>query len=82
MNSKPFNERRFYSSRNWAYLLDDDDKTAWIVKGHIGRRKRFRIPNSVDVDGQIYTITSIEMGAFNNPNTLRHLTIPDSIGNR
>lgn len=79
MKSKPYNERRFYRSRNWAYLLDDDDRTAWIVKGHIGRCKRFRIPDSVDVDGQIFTITSVEMGSFNHPNTLRHLTIPDSI---
>lgn len=74
-----YNERRIYRSRKWVYLLDDFDKTARIVKGRIGRCKRFRIPVSVEIDGQIYTITSIEIGAFNHPETLRHLTIPDSI---
>lgn len=77
--AKPFNERRLYRSKRWAYLLDDDDKTAWIVKGHIGRCRRYRVPESIDVDGQRYTITSIEIDAFNRPRTLRHLTIPDSI---
>lgn len=79
MKSKPYNERRLYRCRNWKFLLDDEDKTAWIVRGHIGRCKRFRIPESIEVNGRNYTITSIEMGAFNNPKTLRHLTIPDSI---
>lgn len=79
MMCKPYNERRIYRSRKWEYLLDDDDKTAWIVKGHIGRCKRFLIPECVDADGQSYTITSIELGAFNRPKTLKHLAIPDSI---
>ena len=79
MQSKPYNKRRLFKFKNWSYLLDDDAKTAWIAKGHIGRCKRYKIPNSVDIDGKRYTITSIEMGAFNNPRTLRHLSIPDSI---
>lgn len=79
MQSKPYNKCRLFKFKNWSYLLDDDDKTAWIAKGHIGRCKRYKIPNSVDIDGKRYTITSIEMGAFNNPRTLRHLSIPDSI---
>lgn len=79
LKSKPYNERRIYRSGKWEYLLDDDDKTAWIVKGHIGRCKRFRIPDSIVIDGKNYTITSIELGAFNNPKTLKHLVIPDSI---
>lgn len=79
MKSKPYNERRLYRNGNWIYLLDDDDRTAWIVKGHIGRSKRFRVPDRIDVDGHNYTITSIEMRAFNHPRTLRYLSIPDSI---
>lgn len=59
MQSKPYNERRLFKFKNWSYLLDDDDKTAWIAKGHIGRCKRYKIPNSVDIDGKRYTITSI-----------------------
>lgn len=73
------NQRRSFHRKRWCYLLDDFDKTAWIVKGRIGRCKRFRIPDSVEIDGQIYTITSIEIGAFNHPETLRHLVIPDSV---
>lgn len=64
MQSKPYNKRRLFKFKNWSYLLDDNDKTAWIAKGHIGRCKRYKIPNSVDIDGKRYTITSIEMGAF------------------
>lgn len=79
MQSKPYNERRMFSFKNWCYLLDDGDRTAWIVKGHIGRCKRYRIPKCVEIEGKSYTVTSIEMGAFNNPRTLRHLIIPDSI---
>lgn len=79
MKKKLYNERRIYRSRKWEYLFDDDDKTAWIVKGYIGRYKRFRISNSVEIDGQSYTITCMELGAFNHPRTLRHLSIPDSI---
>lgn len=79
LKSKPYNEQRYYHRKRWGYLLDDNDKTAWVVKGHIGRCKRFRIPDSIEIDGKNYTVTSIELGAFNNPKTLRHLTIPDSI---
>ena len=57
MQSKPYNKRRLFKIKNWSYLLDDDDKTAWIAKGHIGRCKRYKIPNSVNIDGKRYTIT-------------------------
>lgn len=77
--STPYSKRRFYRCRNWCYLLDEEDRTAWIVRGHIGRSKRFRIPECVEFEGQCYVITSIEPGAFNNPRTLRHLVIPDRI---
>ena len=52
MQSKPYNKRRLFKIKNWSYLLDDDDKTAWIAKGHIGRCKRYKIPNSVNIDGK------------------------------
>lgn len=31
------NQRRSFHRKRWCYLLDDNNKTAWIVKGHIGR---------------------------------------------
>ncbi|MCQ2286908.1 MAG: leucine-rich repeat domain-containing protein [Bacteroidales bacterium] len=79
LKSKPYNERRLYRTQKWSFLLDDDDNSAWIVKGHIGRCKKFQIPKSIEIDGRRYEITSIEIGAFNSPKTLRHLSIPDSI---
>lgn len=76
---KTAEERRIYRQNGWEYLLDDDDHTAWINKGHIGRRRRFRVPEHVMIEGVHYTITSIEIGAFKNQKTLQHLVIPDSI---
>lgn len=77
---KTAEERRVYRQKGWEYLLDDDDHTAWINKGHIGRRRRFRVPDHVIVDGQEYTITSVELFAFKwKVKTLRHLVIPDTV---
>lgn len=70
--------RRKYKQGKFLYLLDDEEKTAWIAKGHIGRCKRYRLPDHVMVDGERYTVESVEMGAFNHPRTLRHLVIPDT----
>lgn len=71
--------RRKYRHKKFVYLLDDEEKTAWIAQGHIGRGKRYRIPEFVMVDGERYSIESVEIGAFNHPRTLRHLVVPDSI---
>lgn len=77
---KTAEERRVYRLRGWEYLLDDDDHTAWIKKGRIGRRRRFRVPDHVVIDGIRYTITSIELFAFKwKVKSLRHLVIPDTV---
>lgn len=70
--------RRKYKQGKFVYLLDEEEKTAWIAKGHIGRCKRYRLPDHVMVDGQRYTVESVEAGAYNRPRTLRHLVIPDT----
>lgn len=70
--------RREYKQGKFVYLLDDEEKTAWIAKGHIGRYKRYRLPDHVMIEGERYTVESVEMGAFNYPRTLRHLVIPDT----
>lgn len=73
-------ERRLYSDRKCEYLLNDAERTAWIIRGsRIGRRRRYRVPNTVDVGGVAYKINSIEIGAFRNAKCLKHLVIPDSI---
>lgn len=71
--------RREYRQGKFVYLLDDEEKTAWIAKGYIGRCRRYRLPDHVMVDGVRYTIVGVEAGAYNTPRTLHHLAIPDSI---
>ena len=68
--------RREYRQGKFVYLLDDDEKTAWIAKGRIGRCRCYRLPDHVMVDGERYTVDSVEAGAFNRPRTLRHLIVP------
>ena len=70
--------RRKYKQGRFVYLLDDDEKTAWIAKGHIGRCRRYRLPDHVMIDGDRYTVESVEAGAYGSPRTLRHLIIPDT----
>lgn len=78
--SQPKEERRTYKAKGCEYLLNDKEKTAWIVKGpRVGRRRRYRIPETVDIDGVPYKVESVEIGAFGKAQRLRHLVIPDSI---
>lgn len=72
-------ERRKYKQGRYVYLLDDNDHTAWIEKGHIGRSKTYRVPSHVEIEGVRYTITSIELGAYKCPRTLQHLIFPDTV---
>ena len=70
--------RREYKQGKFVYLLDDEEKTAWIAKGHIGRCRRYRLPDHVMVDGERYTVESVGAGAYGSPRTLRHLVFPDT----
>lgn len=73
-------ERRNYKQGGCEYLLNDEERTAWIVKGsRIGRRRRYRIPNRVIINGEHYDIESVEIGAFKKAKCLKHLIVPDSI---
>lgn len=69
---------REYRQKRFVYLLDDEKKTAWIKRGHIGRCRRYRLPDHVMVNGVRYTVESVEISSFNSPRTLHHLVIPDS----
>lgn len=72
-------EHRTYRHKGWEYILFDAARTAWISRGHIGRCRRYRVPDHVTVDGLRYTIVGIGADAFKCPSTLRRLVIPDSI---
>jgi len=72
-------QRREHRQGRFVWLLDDTDRTAWIKKGHIGRCRTYHVPDHVVIEGVKYTVTSIEICAFNSPRTLKHLVIPDSI---
>ena len=67
-----------YCRKRWIYLLCDDN-TARIIKGHIGRSKRFKISGIIEVAGQKYKILGIGWRSFNKPKRLKHITFPDSI---
>lgn len=78
--NQPMEERRAYRHKGCEYLLNEEKKTAWIVKGpRIGRRRRYRVPETIDVNGQTYKVESIEINAFRRAKCLKHLVIPDSI---
>ena len=70
---------RLYRNKGYEYKLDDNNRTAEITKGHIGRCHTYRIADHVVVDGIRYKIDSIEAGAYNYPRSLKYLIIPDSI---
>lgn len=68
---------RTYRHKGWEYILVDEDHTAWITQGRIGRCRRFRVHDHIVVDGVRYTITRIDELRWSK--TLRHISIPDSI---
>ena len=70
---------RIYRHRGWEYILCDEDHTAWISRGRVGRRRKLRVSDHVVVDGVRYTVTMIENDAFKISYKLRHIRIPDSI---
>ena len=76
--TKFYNERRTFSKDGFDYLLDDDDHTAWITHGRTGRKRVYTLPDTVDVNGVIYTITSAELYAFSGSNKLEEIIVPDS----
>ena len=60
-------ERRTVFRDGFEYLLDDDDRTAWIQEGNSGGARVYVMPEKVEIDGVTYTITSVEFNAYNTP---------------
>ena len=75
--SKSYEERRRYKINGWEYLLDDDDHTAWIQDGIIGKKRIYTLPTTLTVDGVPYVIQSVELGAFYQENYIEKLIVPD-----
>ena len=78
--SKGFYERRKVRRGDFEYLLDDEDRTAWISQGHCGGARVYTMPEKVTVEGVEYTITSVEIGAYHTPHdtNLEEVYFPDS----
>lgn len=78
--SKRYEERRRYKIGDFEYLLDDDDRTAWIYEGNSGDARVYTMPEKVEIEGVIYTITSVEIGAYQTPldTNLEVVIFPDS----
>lgn len=70
--------RRKYKYGKFVYLLDDEEKTAWIDQGYIGTQRSYCLPDHITIKGERYTVDSVEFGAYNHPTTLEHLVIPDT----
>ena len=65
--SKKWEDRRRYRIGDFEYLLDDEDRTAWISEGNSGGAKVYTMPENVEIEGVVYTITSVEIGAYGTP---------------
>jgi hypothetical protein len=75
--TKDYQDRRLYKTKGWSHLLDDDDKTAWIDDGDSGGQKVFTLPETVLIEGQVYSLVSVEMGAFFENPVIEELIVPD-----
>ena len=77
--SKNYNDRREVSQGDFAFLVDDEDRTAWISEGNSGSREVYTLPEQVVIDGMNYLITSVEIGAFNTckDKGLKELFVPN-----
>lgn len=77
--SKAFDERRKVRQGDFEYLVDDDDRTAWINEGNSGGARIYTLPEKVVIDGVTYTITSVEIGAYGmeSDSLIEELYIPD-----
>lgn len=72
-------ERRAVKQNGNVYLIDESTRTALIKKGRIGRRKKYKVPSKVVINGVEYAIDGIECCAFRRNRTIHHLIIPDTI---
>ena len=48
--SKSYNERRRVRKGEFEYMVDDDDRTAWVNIGHSGGAKIYLLPEKVVIE--------------------------------
>lgn len=48
--SKAFDERRKVRQGDFEYLVDDDDRTAWINEGNSGGARIYTLPEKVVIE--------------------------------
>lgn len=72
-------ERREVKLNGNVYLIDESSSAALIKKGRIGRRRKYRVPSKVAINGVEYTIDGIDYCAFRRNRVIHHLIIPDTI---
>lgn len=62
----------------FEYLIDREDKTAWINDATTGGAVEYTLPESAVIDGERYVCESVEIGAFWKEPNLEILNIPDT----
>lgn len=76
--SKTYEEREKITVNGIEYLIDRDDKTAWVNRAATGGAIEYTLPESVVIDGERYICCSVEIGAYWNEPNLEILSIPDT----
>ncbi len=62
------------------YRLNDDDMTAFLVKyPEASDSDSYDVPETIEVDGAVYTVTGIETYAFSNNANLQSVNIPTTV---
>lgn len=67
-----------YRKGKWIFKLNYQDKTAWIIKGHIGNKKVFTLPDKVKYGAEVFNIQFVELFAFKNEQFVEEIHFPDS----
>jgi len=76
--SKGYEEREEITVNGIGYLIDRDDRTAWICRADTGDAVEYTLPESVLIDGEVFTCCSVEGNAFRDEQSLEVLNIPDT----
>lgn len=77
-------QRKYNLKNNYTFLYDNETKEASIIGySNSSQLETINIPNSVDIDGELYSITQIKGAAFSDESYynayIKRVTIPSSI---
>lgn len=71
-------KRDFVSENGFEFILNRDTFTASLVR-YIGTDAYIEIPSTIKINNNDYIVTSIFSNAFNNCNTIRSISLPNTI---